>query len=139
MGGSSVKMTIVRPDKMELAMAMSGMSMKVVVLSGESWVQMNGGAWRKTPGDSGRIGAMFKQADAKRFTDQGIAKILPDEDFNGKTVGAFAGSSAGSQKAGESVCNYDKTTYLLVRCHTATGTVLFSDFNSPTNVVETPK
>lgn len=138
-GRGSVTTTMVLPDKMETAVDMSGMSVKMVVLGAESWMQMNGGAWNKMPRDGDRMGAMFKQIDAKKYMDQSVVKILPDEDFNGKKVGAFTGSSAGPQKADESVCNYDKTTYLLVRCHTATGTVLFSDFNNPANVIDVPK
>jgi hypothetical protein len=134
LGNATITTTMVLPDKMEVAFEMNGMSMKVVALSSETWKQMNGGAWLKMPS-----GGMIQQTDAKKYIDQGVVKTLPDEDFNGKKVGAFTASSAASEQVGISVCNYDKTSYLLMRCHNTVGSVLFSDFNSPTNVIDVPK
>lgn len=138
MAGGTITTTMVLPDKIESAMDMHGMLIKIVVLAGESWMNMNGSGWRKMPG-GGNMNAMFKTPDPKAYASQSIGKMLPDEDFNGKKVGAFTGTTTADKEVGESICNYDKTTYLLVRCHNAKATVLFTDFNSPTNVIDVPK
>jgi hypothetical protein len=136
LAGGSMTTTMVLPDKMEIATDTGRFSVKMVVLSGETWMSMNGYGWRKIP--SREMGAPFKPSDPKTYTDQSIVNLLPDEDFNGKRVGTFTGSSATGKEGLESVCNYDKATYLLVRCHNAKAVVLFTDYNSPTNVIDVP-
>ncbi len=131
--GGMITTTMVLPDKMEVVLEISGVSSKNVVLNGQTWNQMNRGEWRRIPSGF----SMFKQTDATKYIDQIVVKTLPDEDFNGKKVGAYT-SSVGSAKTGVSVCNYDKTSYLLVRCHSAMAFVLFSDFNSASNVIDVP-
>lgn len=139
--GGAMTGIMVLPDKTAFNIAMHGMAVKAVRIGEDMYMQMNGGPWSKVSSAmAGQMSSMMKVRDLKSFKDQAVLKVLPDEQFDGKTVGAFQSENAAGQKSsGSSVCNYDKSTYRLVRCHTDTTSIVVSDYNSSTNVVDVPK
>jgi len=139
--GGAMTGIMVLPDKSAFNIAMHGMAVKAVRIGEDMYMQMNDGPWSKVSSAmAGQMSSMMKINDIKSFKDQSVLKVLPDEKFDGKIVGAFESETASGQKtAGASVCNFDRSTYRLVRCHSDKTSIVFSDYNSQANVVDVPK
>ncbi|MBC5809327.1 MAG: hypothetical protein GIW95_00490 [Candidatus Eremiobacteraeota bacterium] len=126
----------VAPDRYAVSTVFEGKPVKTVFAGGKYWI-FNNGKWEKS--DTASDNLRFDIAGLLRNLriNHNALVTLPNATVNGRKAGTFGYTfkNDGSRET----CNYDLTTYRVMRCKTDQLTVLYSGFNASSNKVTIPK
>lgn len=123
------------PNRYEMTTQFEGKTVKTIFIGGTYWV-FSGGKWEKQ--SSGNSLDFDIEVIVKNLRQKGSALVpLAPTVRSGKRLGTFSYAVPGNSGEQE-VCNYDLSTYLVIRCKTDELTILYSGYNDPSNRVSAP-
>jgi len=103
------------------------------VIVGRDLYEFDDGKWEKSGTASSNldvdIAGLIRTIKADPHA---VLTKLPDQTQDGKTVGTF---EYDFKNGTDETCNYDRTTYLVTRCKADELTLLYSDYNDPSNKI----
>jgi hypothetical protein len=126
----------VAPNRYEMTTHFEGKLVKTIFIGGTLWIYGDGKWQKQSSGNSLDYDIEGILRSLKAHPQSPLTK-LPPTTRNGKTLGTFSytfPTASGDQE----ICNYDPTTYLVVRCKAEELTILYSGYNDPTNKVSSP-
>ena len=126
----------VAPNRYKMTTQFEGKTVKTIFIGGTYWIYANGRWEKQASGNSLDYDVSGLLRAIKASPSSALVK-LPDIVRNGKRLGTFSYTfkSSGTRE----ICNYDPATYLVVRCKAEELTIIYSDYNDPTNTVPNPQ
>ncbi len=121
----------VAPDRYQMTTMIEGKPIRTIIVGHAYWVLSNG-KWEKS-GTANNLDADIAGLIRSAKADPQSALVpQPDQTRDGKRVGTFAYTF---KNGTAETCNYDKTSYRVSRCKSEELTLLYSNYNDPSNVV----
>jgi outer membrane lipoprotein-sorting protein len=126
----------VAPNRYKMTTQFEGKTVKTIFIGGTYWIYANGRWEKQASGNSLDYDVSGLLRAIKASPSSALVK-LPDIVRNGKRLGTFSYTFKSSDT--REICNYDPATYLVVRCKAEELTIIYSDYNDPTNTVPNPQ
>jgi hypothetical protein len=125
----------VAPDRYQMTTMLEGKPIKTIIIGHAYWVFADG-KWEKS-GTANNLDADIAGLIRSAKNDPGSTfEALPDTLQDGKHVGTFGYTF---KNGTNETCNYDKSTYRVTRCKSEELTLLYSQYNDPSNTVANVK
>jgi hypothetical protein len=140
---ASGSVTFVRPMNVKSEFASGQMSMEAYLVDGMVYVHLPEGGWQKSKAETAGPAEQYLNLAAGGSAS---AVLLPDREEDGATVGVFQMQAVlpgplgpfGQPASQPIACSYDKTTYLIRSCRSASITLTYMKYNDPANTVVLP-
>lgn len=139
--GVGANYTFVMPNSAKGELRFGQTSVESYAIDGMVYVHVPDGGWQKTKFDGSAAPVNYL-----KIIESPDITLLPDRRVKRITVGVFAARALLPETLAPSahlvsqpiVCAYDKASYLIQTCTTASVTMTFGKYNDPGNVVTLP-